>query len=355
MMRMQTLEMSSDFKIFHGLSEERGGELRIDRLDCELAKATTTAIVGGVIDSYFQRMSDKLERAGLIRGKIKYHYNLASKCLSRLRVVLADIDKNTYHPCTSAILPGFADKYNNFTLSSRIQYNWLQTHKPVVQELYVLRSKVYQHKKSAYPDVLACIDVIVCVANIARYNLDCCEKNLRERLGIYYKKSSTVVYDILETMKNNLVSMGNMLVTESFDDFLVAQVEEAIKKLNAAVVDELTKNDMRRIIESSVFDYFEFYIAYVVQRMQRGLFTVRERNMVIEDLVRLKEDSMFPLRCLKDWETLAQSLPHIDDIQELQDVIVGVDSSVAVPKTPALDRLRRRLMEVREVGFGDEE
>lgn len=351
MMRMQTLEMSSDFKIFHGLSEERGGELRIYRLDCDLAKATTTAIVSGVIDCYFQKMSDKLERAGLIKGKLKYHYNIAVKLLSRLRVAVADIDKGTYHPCTSALLPGFADKYNNFTLSSRIQYNWLQTHKSVVQELYVLRSKVYQHKKSAHPDVLACIDVIVCVANIARYNLDCCEGNLRERMGIYYKKGSTAVYDILEAMKNNLVSMGDMLVTESFDDFLVVQVEEAIKKLNAAVVDELTKNDMRRIIELSVFDYFEFYIAYVVQRMQRGSFTMRERNMVVEDLVRLKVDSMFPLRCLKDWKTLANSLPLIDDIQELQDVITGVDTSVAVPKTPALDRLRRRLMEVREVGF----
>jgi hypothetical protein len=351
MMNVQTGGKASSLKMWHGASEERQNELRICKLNCDLAKATTTAIVSGVIDLYFQKMSDKLERAGLIKGKLKHHYNIAVKLLSRLRVAVADIDKNTYHPCTSAILPGFADKYNNFTLSSRIQYNWLQTHKSVVQELYVLRSKVYQHKKSAHPDVLACIDVIAGVISIALHNLDCCEKTLHEQMGVYYRGSSMVVDDILMSLNRNLVSAGNTLVSEKFDNYLVAQVEEAIRRLNDAVVEELSENKMRKIIEFSVFDYFEFYIAYVVQRMQQGLLTMRERKVVIEDLVRLKVDSMFPLRCLKDWKTLAQSLPHIDDIQELQDVITGVDTSVAVPKTPALDRLRRRLMEVREVGF----
>lgn len=159
------------------------------------------------------------------------------------------------------------------------------------------------------------------------------------------------VNDILMSLNRNLVSAGNTLVSEKFDNYLVAQVEEAIRRLNDAVVEELSENKMRKIIEISVFDYFEFYIAYVVQRIQQGLLTMRERKVVIEDLVRLKVDSMFPLRCLKDWKTLANSLPLIDDIQELQDVITGVDTSVAVPKTPALDRLRRRLLEIREVGF----
>lgn len=337
--------------VYRQLSREEASEFYVCRLDCDLAKATTMVITVGVIAPYFQKLCGKAERAGLACGKVKQFLNQSAKLLSRLNVAVADIERNIYFPCTSAIFPGFAHKYSNHTLTSSIQFSWMKAHEQAVKNLYVLRSKVYQHMKIAHPDVSACIDLIVTMAKIATFNMRRCEQTLRSQMGAYYKCGSMTNVNLLVSLQQTLINLDSLLVEEKYDDFMVTQTTEAVRGLNDAVANELAVDRMQYLINKSVMDYFEFYIAYVVQLMQRGKFGKREYDIVIEDTKRLKVDSMFPLRCIKDWKTLAKTLPVIDDTQDLQDIITGIDSSVSVPKTPALDRLRHRLMEIRTKGF----
>lgn len=337
--------------LYRQLSKEEASEFYVCRLDCDLAKATTMVIAVGVIAPYFKKLCDKAERAGIVSGKVKQLLNQSAKLFSRLNVAVGDIERTIYFPCTSAIFPGFAHKYNNHTLTSSIQFSWMKAHEQAVKNLYVLRSKVFQHMKIAHPDVSACIDLIVTMAKIAIYNNRKCEQALHGQMGAYYKCGSMANVNLLISLQQTLIKLSSLIIGKKYDDFMVSQTTEAVRALDDAVANELGVERMQYLINRSVMDYFEFYIAHVVQLMQRGQFGKREYDIVVEDTKRLRVDSMFPLRCIKDWKALARILPVIDDTQDLQDIITGIDTSVSVPKTPALDRLRHRLMEVRAKGF----
>lgn len=341
----------SPFNLFDPIDDKRAHNVKLYQLDAALALVTAYVITAGVFNPYFRKLHDKIERAGLMKGKIKHFINLASKGMTRLDVAVMKGERETYFPCTSALLSGFKDKYTNHSLASRIQYRWMKENNDIVKELYVLRKKIYSNKCNDHADILAIVDIFITMANITITNAKRIDANLRKNTGMYYKAVSLDTLSIIESIKANVVSIGNILLTKPLDSYLVNQVTEQVKKLNDSVVIELCTDQMQSVIDASVYDYYEFYIAHIVKLLQTDKFGKKEQTIMFNDLTKLKVDSMFPLRCLKDWKTLARELPEYDDTQDLQDVLTGVDDSVKVPKTPHLDRLRRRLVEIRTKGF----
>ena len=305
-------------------------------------------ILSGIMDIFIARALDKAMRYGIYKMQTKKLLNEAKKYIDKFRSEQRQLEEEELIYYISDATPAFVEKYRNSGgMMIGIQNKWRVNEMDKAETLYVVYLQKLKHHNKKYPDFLSSILMIHLCASMAKLYSQRTIDDISNVFGNGYKilmpSHATANFIISRTME-----LLNDPAKDISVDYMKTKTKDAVLAFEDSIFDTKKGDTMGQLLWTSVIDYTEFYIAYVVRMMQNGQFTDAYKRKVRKDLEFLDNKGMLYPSCIKDWKKLASSLPTFDDIEDLKETIMESDI-----KTPGLDRMRTRVRE-RKIGEKEE-
>lgn len=324
--------------------------------DLHISQHLNQMILSGIIDLYIYRGIGKAKGYKLYKFETKHILNRIQSEADKYRNYLNRFEKDYLVQLLASTTPAHIESYTNSGgVMLRLQNHWRKAYATLLDDLYVVLLRKAEHFGAEHADFMACMEVVRFAAALIIEDARVTYDKIKE-LAIRRWKVKTPDFTGVESIIARCEQLQQTYYKgDPHDGFLNAKLEKLGGEFVESIYFASDCKTLESMVLAAVMDYTDFYLAYTIQLIQQGKLTEYITRSIREDFDNLDEDSESLFNdCMAEWKYLAETLPEYDDIGDLKEVICGISQDVSIPDTPALDKFRQKVIEVRKNGRPNE-
>lgn len=337
-------------------SEDERLEMQEAIADLHISQHLNQMILSGIIDIYVYRAKNKAMQYKIYKFEAKHIINRMQSDADKYRNYLNRFEKDYLCQLLASTTPAHVDSYTNSGgVMVRLQNHWRTKYAKLLDDLYVVFMRKAEHFGAKFPDFMACIDMVRFASALILEDARVTYNAIKE-LAIRRWKVKTPDFSNVESIISRCEELWKLFYKhDPKDGFLNKKLESLGNDFVESVYSASNSKALESTVLASVMDYTDFYIARTVQLLQQKKLTEYITRAIREDFDNIdsEPEALFN-DCMAEMRYLADTLPEYDDIEDLKEVICGISQDVSIPDTPALDKFRQKVIEVRKNGRPNE-